>query len=245
MSKDGTTARKHIRGRDAARMAIENNERQPVQIEPLPADDAAIVPATTTGATALVHTDTRSGISQSTAPRKRPPRVRKPSKHSDQCLAPTADLEGHRAALRQAFGDTLSDEFVSVLLGKLISVLRPGPHDELDEATLNAAIALIASENPQTELQALLVVQIVAAGFTGLKFLRQSQRHMDEIFIGVYGGYATKLLWLQLDMIQALDRHQRGNKQTVEVRHVHIHSGAQGVVGIVNAPEKREGDDQK
>jgi hypothetical protein len=130
-------------------------------------------------------------------------------------------------------------------MGKLVSALRPGPYDELDEATLNAAIALIASEKPQTELQALLVVQIVAAGFTGLKFLLQSQRHMDETFIAVYGGYATKLLRLQLDMIQTLDRHRRGNSQTVEVRHVHIHSGAQGVVGIVNAPKPPEGEDQK
>jgi hypothetical protein len=68
---------------------------------------------------------------------------------------------------------------------------------------------------------------------------------MDEIFINVYGGYATKLFRLQIDLIQALDRHQRGNKQTVEVRHVHIHSGAQGVVGIVNAREQREGDGEK
>ena len=71
--------------------------------------------------------------------------------------------------------------------------------------------------------------------------MRQSQHHMDEIFIDVYGGYAAKLLRLQLELVQVLDRRQRGNKQTVEVRHVHIHSGAQGVVGIVNAPEKREG----
>jgi hypothetical protein len=35
-------------------------------------------------------------------------------------------------------------------------------------------------------------------------------------------------------LIQALDKHRRGHKQTVEVRHVHIHSGAQGVVGIIN-----------
>ena len=69
---------------------------------------------------------------------------------------------------------------------------------------------------------------------------------MDEIYIGVYGGYAAKLLRLQLDMIHALDRHRRGNKQTVEVRHLHIHSGAQGVVGIVNAAGKeREGDGEK
>jgi hypothetical protein len=61
----------------------------------------------------------------------------------------------------------------------------------------------------------------------------------------VYGGYAAKLFRLQLEMIQALDRHQRGNKQTVEVRHVHIHSGAQGVVGIVNAAGERVGDGEK
>ena len=33
---------------------------------------------------------------------------------------------------------------------------------------------------------------------------------------------------------------QRG--KAVEVRHVHIHSGGQGVVGIINPPDDREGD---
>jgi hypothetical protein len=80
------------------------------------------------------------------------------------------------------------------------------------------------------EFQSFKNDKIAATGFAGLKFLRQSQRHMDEVFIGLYGGYATKLLRLQLDMIQALDRHRRGNQQTVEVRHVHIYPGAQGVV---------------
>ena len=32
-------------------------------------------------------------------------------------------------------------------------------------------------------------------------------------------GYAIKLLRLQNEMIQTFDRYQRGNKQTVEVRH--------------------------
>jgi hypothetical protein len=101
---------------------------------------------------------------------------------------------------------------------------------------------LITSEKPQTELQALLTVQIVATGFAGLKFLRQSQHHMDETYIAVYGGFATKLLRLHLDMIQTLDRHRRGNKRTVEVRHVHIHAGGQRAIGIFNASEKQEGD---
>jgi hypothetical protein len=128
------------------------------------------------------------------------------------------------------------------MFGKLIVALRPNPHEQLDEATLNAAIALIASMEPKTELEALLAVQIAGVGFAGQKFLSQSQHHLDEIFIGVYGSYALKLLRLQLDMIHALDRHRRGNRQMVEVRHVHIHSGAQGAVGIFNAGQPGGGD---
>jgi hypothetical protein len=36
----------------------------------------------------------------------------------------------------------------------------------------------------------------------------------------------------------------RGNQQTVEVRHVHIYPGAQGVVGIVN-PSQGNGEAAK
>jgi hypothetical protein len=93
-------------------------------------------------------------------------------------------------------------------------------------------------------MEALMAVQIVATGFSGLRFLRQSHRQMTKDFIDVYGGFAIKLLKLQNELIQALDRHRRGNSQTVEVQHVHLYPGSQGVVGIVNAP-RAEGAGQK
>jgi hypothetical protein len=98
---------------------------------------------------------------------------------------------------------------------------------------------------PQSELEALLAVQIIAAGFSGLRLLRQSQQHMTQDYIDTYGNYAIKLLRLQNEMIQTFDRYRRGNKQTVEVRHVHIHPGGQGVVGIINPPGDREGGGQE
>ena len=98
---------------------------------------------------------------------------------------------------------------------------------------------------PQSELETLLAVQIIAAGVSGLRFLRQSQQHMTETYIDVYGTYAIKLLRLQNEMIRTYERYSRGSKQTVEVRHVHIHSGGQGVVGIVNQAGEREGDGEK
>jgi hypothetical protein len=220
--------RRHITGLEAARLADDHADREPLRLLSSESGDAKqLVGARSPSANQLA--------------KKAPPRLKKPSRHGDVVVAPTAELEQHKAAFRGVFGETLSDEFVDVMLTQLISALRPGPFDVLEEATLNAAIALIASVKPQSELEALIAVQIVATGFIGLKFLQHSQRHLDEAFIGVYGGYATRLLRLQLELIQTIDRHRRGHKQTVEVRHVHIHPGAQGVVGIINSGKDSSG----
>jgi hypothetical protein len=218
-----------ISGKEAVYVARESDKRRPIRLlapeggeEPL----AALVPS--------------EGSEQA---REAPPRVLKPSALNDQCLAPTPDLESHRKRLREAFGNTMSDEFVEVLLGKLLEALRPAALESLEQPTVNAALAIIDSMCPQSELEALLVVQIIAAGFSGLRLLRQSQQQMTQDYIDTYGNYAIKLLRLQNEMIQTFDRYRRGNKQTVEVRHVHIHPGGQGVVGIINPLGDREGRD--
>ena len=123
------------------------------------------------------------------------------------------------------------------MLGKLVEALKPNPFDELYEETLNAALATLHSFRCRSEVEALFAVQIVATAFAGMRFLRQSQKHMTEEYIRVYGGYAQRLLRLQIDLIGAFDRLRRGSGPTVGIEHVEIHSGAQ-VVGIVNQSGK-------
>ena len=220
-----------ISGKEAAYVARESLKRRPIRLlapEGVEEPSGALVP---------------SELSEH--PRQAPPRVLKPSALNDQCVAPTPDLESHRKRLREAFGDSMSDEFVEVLLGKLVEALRPVALKSLEESTVNAALAIIDSMQPQSELEALLAVQIIAAGFSGLRLLRQSQHQMTQDYIDVYGNYAIKLLRLQGEMIQTFERYRRGNKQTVEVRHVHIHSGGQGVVEIINPPGDPEGGSQE
>ncbi len=214
-----------IRGGDAARAAVATTERLPVPLQ----------------ATDLV------GPFQpipEIAQRKKPPRVRKPSPRHDVIHAPTTDLDAHRAMLRTTFG-TFSEEFADTMMGKLISGLRPNAFDILGEATLNAALATVSSLRPESEIDALISVQIVIAGFSALRMLELSQRHLDEPHIAVYGGYANRLLKLQSELLQTLGRRRRGNSQSIVVKHVHIHPGAQGVVGIVNHDEgQNRGADQ-
>jgi hypothetical protein len=224
--------KERIDGLQATYAAIEESKRGPIAIQP--ADDQSVA------------SPPKPSLPVQTERSNTPPRVRKPDRGNDRCLAPTPDVESHRARLREALGNTLSDEFVDVMMRKLIDALRPSPFDCLDEATLNAGLAIISSMQPQSELEALLAVQIIATGTSGLRFLRESHRQMTEDFIRIYGGYATRLLTLQADLLRAYDRHRRGNRQTVEVRHVHLHPGSQGVIGIVNHEKSNgEGDPEK
>jgi hypothetical protein len=233
----GKTQKTRISGKQATYVAMAAAEYPPVKVGPPDnSEQNSGVTQTTPNLPAPID-----GSGDAEGQRRAPPRVRKPSANNNQCLAPTPDLEGYRARLREAFGNTMSDEFVDVMLGKVIEALKPNPFDQLEETTLNSALAIIDSVQCRSEMEALMAVEIVATGFAGLRFLRQSQHSMTDDYIRTYGPYANKLLRLHLDLIQALDRHRRGHKQTVEVHHLHIHSGAQGLVGIVNASEHEGG----
>ena len=98
--------RKHISGLHAARAADEFARREPVKWVSSAQEEGkqvvALTPAPAIGA------------------KKGPPRLRKASGRSDALVAPIKGLEEHKAALRQVFGETLSDEFVDVMLTKLV-----------------------------------------------------------------------------------------------------------------------------
>jgi hypothetical protein len=99
--------RKRSRRLCPTRIAVENNKRRPIALNPAPEVLAGSLHASSMPVV--------EGKGSSATP---PPRVRKPSRIHDQVFAPTPDLEGHRAELRRVFG-TLSDEFSQTMLGKL------------------------------------------------------------------------------------------------------------------------------
>ena len=79
----------HFDGKQATYVAIEASKRRPIRVgaaEDGVLSDTAPVP--------------QAPVAGPTDGRKAPPRLRKPSPHNDHCLAPTSDLENHRARLR-------------------------------------------------------------------------------------------------------------------------------------------------
>jgi hypothetical protein len=89
--ENGNAGRKD-RGREATYMAIENDKRRPIALDPAPSGSVDLV------------SEPRVPAKIDAKSRTAPPRVLKPSRGNDQVCAPTPDLEGHRAALRRVFG---------------------------------------------------------------------------------------------------------------------------------------------
>jgi glycogen synthase len=99
---------------------------------------------------------------------------------------------------------------------------------------------------PQSELEALTAVQTVIVGFSALRFHRESQHHMLQQYIDLYGRHADKLFRRQSELIRTYDRHRRGNNQTINVnKYVHVNSVGQTVVDVANASADRDLEDQK
>jgi len=106
------TSKSRISGKEATYVAMAAGKYSPVQIgAPVDPPQSLEPTQTTPNLPAPIDRERDSDVQ-----RKPPPRVRKPSPNNNQCLAPTADIEGFRARLREAFGNTMSDEFVGVML---------------------------------------------------------------------------------------------------------------------------------
>jgi hypothetical protein len=103
-----------ISGKEATYVALEAQKYGPVHISAL--DNSA--QGSDTGQ-AIAQVPVPVDATQDTAGRRlAPPRVRKSSPLHDQCLAPTSDLDGYRARLREALGNTMSEELSTSCLAK-------------------------------------------------------------------------------------------------------------------------------
>src|SRR3954447_4635791 len=95
---------RHIEGLEAARLA--NEKREAVSLLPSQGGEMQLEKSLSPSANEVAKTA--------------PPRLGKLGKRGDVILAPKEELQEHKAAFRQVFGETLSDEFVDEMLTQLV-----------------------------------------------------------------------------------------------------------------------------
>ena len=86
---------------------------------------------------------------------------------------------------------------------------------------------------PQDEYEGQLVAQLIVLHEHAMEWLRRSMDTERVNFANVYFNGASKLLTRHHETLEALLKYRRKGEQRVHVEHVHIHDGAQAIVGTI------------
>jgi hypothetical protein len=144
---------------------------------------------------------------------------------------PHNDYHGWRTRFENLFGSR-GDDFAINQLNHLMSMCRDGD-GKINVVAVNAALAMIEAAKPQNELQAALAVQMAMTHSLTTQAIRRAAR-VDQIpQFDSAGNMAVKLARTFTMQAEALAKLQRGGEQIVKV--VHVHSGAQAVIGNVTS----------
>jgi hypothetical protein len=142
-----------------------------------------------------------------------------------------SDIDGWRAQFVAAFGTT-SETVVHIEAERIAKALRQRD-GKIDPGELDTVIAIVSGQRPKNELEAMVICQMaVTHALTMRSFgnLNRSNEIQQQDSNALTVARLTKAFGSQVD---ALAKLRRGGEQRVVVEHVHIHAGAQAIVGAV------------
>jgi hypothetical protein len=144
------------------------------------------------------------------------------------------DLFKEPAQLRR-IGGSRSDDWNNFLLNQLGNSLRLSDSDEEQrDHACRATISGLVGIDPKDELEGMIAAQLIAGHNAAMECYRRAMLP-NQPFEGRRENLtqANKLSRTFALLLDALNRHRGKGQQKVTVEHVHVHSGAQAIVGMV------------
>lgn len=139
-----------------------------------------------------------------------------------------SDRDGWLARLDDLFGSNGRSFAISQL--HIVLKIAQGAKG-YDRAKVNALLAAIEGAAPTNEVQAMLAVQMAVTHEMAMQAVHRAMRVNEIAQYDAAGNMAVKLMRTFAVQVEALAKLQRGGEQIVKV--VHVHPGAQAVVGNV------------
>ena len=140
-----------------------------------------------------------------------------------------------RAMILRAAGTKSYETAGATLVTGLVNAVALNPDRSIDERTLFGSIATMAAMKPRNELEALLIMQMLATNAAAIEHLRRLKGSTTIEAIELNGLIASKMLRTFTMQTEALNRSRGKGKssQRVTVRHVYVGAGGQAIVGNV------------
>jgi hypothetical protein len=132
----------------------------------------------------------------------------------------------------------MSDDWNNILANQTIQTLWLKNSDaEEIRRQRHAAVDALIGIAPRDEFEGMIAAQLVACHNAAMECYRRAMIG-EQSFEGRRENLAqaNKLSRTYATLLEALNRHRGKGQQKVTVEHVHVHSGGQAVVGMVEAP---------
>ena len=164
--------------------------------------------------------------------------TKKPAADNKPTTVVANDPEDLKGALKR-IGGSQSDHWNNTLANQTLQTLWLKHSDsESTNRQLSATVAALVGIGPKDELEGMMAAQLIAAHNAAMECYRRAMIG-EQTFEGRRENLAqaNKLSRTYATLLEALNRHRGKGQQKVTVEHVHVHSGGQAVVGMVEAPE--------
>ena len=140
-----------------------------------------------------------------------------------------------------ALGGSQADDWNNALIDQTLNSLWLTKDEEERLKQFSAVAWGLKGIAPKGEIEAMIAGQLIASHNAAMECYRRAMGP-EQSFEGREDDfdYAGKLSRTHAALLEALDRIDGKGHQTVTVEHVHVHPGAQAVVGVV-APAVRPG----
>jgi hypothetical protein len=134
--------------------------------------------------------------------------------------------------LKTAMG-TASTDFVDSTLFQLQAAARL-PNSGLSETALNAALAMIESEQPNGETECALVVQMAAVHAAIMAVLgRLGGGHGGDRHVLAAATAVSRLSRTFAILVETRRRQRNGGSQVIRIERVDVRDGGQAVIGNI------------
>jgi hypothetical protein len=139
------------------------------------------------------------------------------------------------AAVKRMFGVSDTGSLGTRFLSQAVGVMKPLHGGTAQACDVNDAAELLECVAAQDTVEGMLAIQMLAAHSAAVRCL-QAAMSDKQTFHGKEANInlAVKLMRTYTAQIEALNRHRSKARQTMIVKHVHVHEGGQAIVGNVD-----------
>jgi hypothetical protein len=122
---------------------------------------------------------------------------------------------------------------LSEVIAEQLVLLAASNQNQVDQSELSLLTEMVMGMAPKDHVEMMLATQMASVHLMAMQMATRLRREAVLQKFDLYARQTNQLMRTFTAQAETLKRYRTGGKQVVKVKHVHVHEGAQAIVGNV------------